>query len=527
MRTRSIVIFAALLCSGTAFADRPDGLDCDRYADIPLERCAHWKQLNADGQWWCHWDHHFGKLDGVFGFHGTPVEPGLDITTITRDTARSDAATRALLEAYGRNQIRDHEDVFGLKPHGYELGLVDFSRRPSGAHRVAQADGSVTTESLPAVTAIRYQQMVKNAPLLEATLELQVDDENRLVSAFSTLVGDVPTNLPKRRVSQDAAIATVAIAEAPGIDFSLPENTISAIPAYSLLEDAVVPTFEVFISVEGGAASDETIEESALVDGRSGAIVEVLNTAEGASDFPGFSDGSARLFVDHPPFEVSVDTPAGSTTVTSPTDFTRALQTVPIHHLRTPLAGGNFRLADGRFARVENHRFANWESPSGEFIIPNDLFSMLVDFTPYDSDVADNCKNSGSNGPFPDDTQLSENDLWESRLDEVSAYNNVDLAATYFFQRYGFQLGRSSEAKPSLHVKVEMSPQDAPAYFARRIDIFGAHPIIIVHHGWCWRIVNGGNDVHCSSAMVRSSTSIPSATSADIAMSCSTSSLTR
>lgn len=122
--------FLAALCVFAfpfeSHADRPDGLDCGSYPAIPEQRCNEWKQRNAEGRLWCRWNHSTGAMRASFGAPGKPINPGLDLTKITRQSARSDTATRELLEAYSRQHIREIESLLGFRPNGYELKLTDL-----------------------------------------------------------------------------------------------------------------------------------------------------------------------------------------------------------------------------------------------------------------------------------------------------------------------------------------------------------------------------------------------------------------
>ena len=44
-----LVVVSWVGASPNAMAIRPDGLDCERYPQIPAERCAAWKAENSDG----------------------------------------------------------------------------------------------------------------------------------------------------------------------------------------------------------------------------------------------------------------------------------------------------------------------------------------------------------------------------------------------------------------------------------------------------------------------------------------------
>lgn len=411
MRRVPLFVAVCLLLPLTVRATRPDGLDCDEYPEIPSERCTEWKALNSEGRWWCRWDLKRGSLKAVYGSRGTPLSPGLDLSQITRESSRSDRATRALLEAYVRQHIRRYESVFGFTAQGYELELVDFMRRPPGTHRVGQSDDSIVETTIPGVTTIHVRQIVRKSPLAGAMMRLQVDDENRLVSFFSSFVPNVPPGVERHRLTLDEATTIAATAvNSSGED--------TGIPTYSIRDGEVIPTFHVYTTAQ------ET-ELEVIVDGRTGAIVQIGDESD-AHELAGFHSEPAFIFADNPP---------RTGEVTTLQDWVDALDTVSLNHIRD----GNPLALRGRYVRIANYDQDEWTT-TGEFALPFPELALRIDFAP--------------GNPAPPDAVSAFNHLWESRFDEVSAYFFVDTMAEYFREQHAHELGRSENARPSLVTQV-------------------------------------------------------------------------
>src|SRR4051812_2351657 len=104
MRRFGAVVVAVVLGGfpSIVLAAAPDGRDCAKFVEIPSARCAEWNTRNPKGRLWCHWNLTTGALDSIFGHDEPAATSGLDLASITRESARSDNAKRTLLEAYGR-----------------------------------------------------------------------------------------------------------------------------------------------------------------------------------------------------------------------------------------------------------------------------------------------------------------------------------------------------------------------------------------------------------------------------------------
>lgn len=471
-----------------AHADRPDGLDCGEYPQIPAERCQDWKTQNASGRWWCKWDLNDGSMKAVFGHRSEPVVPGLDLTNITRESARSDTATRTLLEAYVRQHIRQNESLFGFKPHGYELQLIDFQRRPAGVHRKIQPDGSILEEVVPAVTTIHVQQVLKNGTRVAgATIEIQVDDEDRLVSMFSNFLTDVPANIPSHTVTSDQAVAVALTAVAPG-ETPTGEEFAVAIPTYDMIGVDLRPLYRVSISLDSPG-----LDQVVVVDGLSGAVLSAHDQqdddhTETLPAFDGFHHIDARVFPDHPTLEEASGTYPGA----SPADFVAGLGDSRLRYVRNPLDK-----LQGFFARVVNEEQPAWESNGGLVpLMPVDNWTMLIDHNPGNESAAPGCRS-------PDAVE-DINREFESRFDEISAYYHITNAAVHFLLRHHHLLGRSGYASPDIKTSVNsiVYGLQVNAHFRSRCNGSECKPIILFDRSPCRRMLGLGDDVPFGSGFV-------------------------
>lgn len=297
-----------LVVPASAGAARPDGLDCDQHSEIPSERCAEWKERNPNGRWWCRWNLAKGTLGAIYGSQSPPISPGLDLTRITRESARSHTATKELLEAYARQHIRHNESLFGFKPNGYDLELVDFQRRSPGVRRTAQEDGTVLEEILPAVSTIHLRQVIKQRALDDATIQLQVDDENRLLSMFSSFLVDPPPSIPNHSVTIDQALQTALQDVAQGYELT-DDDLVSAVETFTIVAGSVRPTIRVFLSIDDPLVDVAILEKQVVIDGTTGAMLESFDAYD-AHEVPEHQAIPSRLFRDSPP-NAGGTTPAG------------------------------------------------------------------------------------------------------------------------------------------------------------------------------------------------------------------------
>lgn len=503
-----------------ADANRPDGLDCDKHSQIPVDRCQEWKTTNAQGRWWCHWDLASGRMTAVYGSRSQPVTPGLDITNITRESARSNTATRHLLETYVRQHVSRNESLFGFKPQGYEIQLTDFQRRPAGIHRIVQADGSIREEVIPAVTTIHVQQILKSkGPIDGATIQIQVDDDDRLVSMFSSFLTDLPASVSSHTLTAEDAVTTALAASAPGRTPAGEDEFASAIPTFDRIGADLRPLYRVSVSLDAPG-----LDVDVIVDGITGAILETTDQQDDDHDGPvveiaGFTDLPARVFPDHPPIERPL--PAASPTPypgASATTFVAGLEDVSLRFVRTPirdpLSGVEppFTL-EGYFARIENEEQEAWRSDTGPLIPPLEAWTMLVDFVPL-NDTGGGCRGdvafmdpvTGEDvlESEPDGVEAT-NRRFESRFDEVSAYFHITNAAEHFFSRHHHQLGRSNYANPSIKTVVNsLYKNETNAHFRQRCEetwspthgtVARCKPVIVFDRSPCWRLLGQGDDV--------------------------------
>ena len=477
----------------TARAARPDGLDCDRHPQIPPARCSEWKSFNGQGRWWCNWNLATGKIDALYGSQGNAISPGLDLRRITGDSARSDTATRELLEAYSRQQIRQRESLFGFDPQGYELLLLDFHFRHGGTRRLVREDGSIEETALPAVASIHLAQIVRQVRVLGAEIQLQVDEQNRLVSFESTFLTDPPQNPPRHRIGEDEAIAAALAAAAPGV--SRDSGRVGAERAYRIEGLELRPVHQVSLMFP-----ESGIARVVLVDARDATILESSDEASGI-EFGGHRSVPGRVVPRHPPFEERPTSADSFETIldadgSSPADFSAALENVDLRHVEdaSPL-----RLK-GYFARVSNAEQDSWDSATGELVPPRDEFVMQVDLLSSD-DTGSGCE---------DDASASEprmivlgNEIFESRFDEMSAYYHVTNAGEHFLTRHRYQLGSSENADPQILTLVNSryKDDDVGAFFTSGCVTAGTPPktecLPQIHFlpGKCWRLLSRGDDV--------------------------------
>lgn len=123
-----LLLSPALALRATAAPEpKLDGRDCDSFDWIRPEACEAFKAYNADhdNRWWAKWNDRSGYQRVLFRNRGDRV-PGIDFRIITQNDVRSDAATRALVDAYARMRLRAFVDEFGFRQDLQDLVFVDF-----------------------------------------------------------------------------------------------------------------------------------------------------------------------------------------------------------------------------------------------------------------------------------------------------------------------------------------------------------------------------------------------------------------
>src|SRR5207302_1586317 len=145
-RMRTIFALAALssLLAGLAFADEPDqdGMNCNGVHWIENGSCSSWTAFNgSEGRKWSvRFSRDTGRVHTIYGNRSGKV-PGIDLSKIDRESARSDDATQALLRAYARKRVRPFEPELGIDPHRIdELVFSDFRKEPGETFQQGVAD---------------------------------------------------------------------------------------------------------------------------------------------------------------------------------------------------------------------------------------------------------------------------------------------------------------------------------------------------------------------------------------------------
>lgn len=176
-----------------------DGRDCHSFEWIRPDACAAFQSYNAahSDRWWAKWNDSTGYQRVLFRNRGDRV-PGIDFKVIAENDVRSDAATRALVEAYARMRLRAFLDEFGFRHDLQDLIFADFRKNPGRPFSQAVEDSSDGfTEALhemPATITIRLQQVAFRGaniiPIDRAGVTLVVTDENDLLSIVSQYLPD-------------------------------------------------------------------------------------------------------------------------------------------------------------------------------------------------------------------------------------------------------------------------------------------------------------------------------------------------
>lgn len=169
----------------SVLADEParDGMNCDVVPWVKGPSCAAWKNANEEAQrkWWVRFAAETGAVRTVYANRGEHV-PGIDLRHITHESARSNAATQALLTAYAKKRIRVFKDSLGISsPDMHELVFADFRRELAQDFvRGEIVDGTgATSRRIQTIETIHFPLLRSSTPRALRARSMKTDGSSR------------------------------------------------------------------------------------------------------------------------------------------------------------------------------------------------------------------------------------------------------------------------------------------------------------------------------------------------------------
>lgn len=470
----AILVLVLVTCKASG-APAVDGMDCTGVPWIRAESCEAWKKFNehAARRWWVRFSPETGSVSTIFEHRGERV-PGIDLRTITRESARSDQATRALVEAYAKKRLSEFRDVLGLRNQDLrDLYFGDFrmERGESFPHVIEQAGEPIeeTRSTLP-IYHLVLQQKIDRIPVRGALIDVIVDEGNHLRSIWSSYRNEPISGPSRARLDSDGA---TALAIAAGVIDPTEIASIGARLVWISRSGKLELAWEVNLATPPDESSESVI--LTILD-RDGTILAVrslggsfavamapscpLSMGEGTI-FKEYRDGLGLAFDTHPPMRFWRPDPDYSVD-----GFVDRLETVALQDLcvyQGPLAPVVNGTLFGRYARIVNSP----QRESYEFL-PHDrvhaavrldlrsLTSEGLDDAPFVCPEVDifepSCLLSTPAHPTGEETIFLPHDLLdladENLVDRTMAYHGADRTARFFASRFGYELDREFNGSP-------------------------------------------------------------------------------